>query len=253
MLKIKKGNIFTTKHQTIVNTVNCVGIMGAGIAFEFKLRSPQMFKTYQQHCTNKTIQIGKLWLYKTDTNDLPTNYTQILNFPTKKHWKYPSKEEYLIAGLTNFVDTYKKRGIKSIAFPLLGADKGGIPAKKALEIMTTYLSKCEIPIEIWQFDSIANDDLYENFKQHILTMSEAQIKSQTNLRANHIQKIKEALQQKDINSLSGLLRVRGIGEATLQKSFDLIKAKTTTKTKADTTKETSKPLKQEEAQQLSLL
>lgn len=222
MLTTKKGNIFTTQCQTIVNTINCVGVMGAGIAFEFKLRTPEMFETYKKHCKNKSISIGKLWLYKLSDNTKTTGYSQILNFPTKHHWKYPSKLDYLEQGLENFVNTYQKRGITSIAFPLLGADKGGIPAEQSQQLMQHYLQKCQIPVEIWQFDPTAQDDLYEQFKQLLLNMSDEQLKTEAKLRIDAINKIKLGLQQPNINSLSGLLRCKGIGEVTLRKSFQLL-------------------------------
>lgn len=110
MIKIKKGNIFSSKSETIVNTVNCVGVMGAGIAYEFKLRHPDMFKKYKQLCDNNLIDIGKLSIYQVDNT---SNYKKILNFPTKKNWKHPSRIEYLEDGLKKFVDTYNEKNIKS--------------------------------------------------------------------------------------------------------------------------------------------
>ena len=79
-IKIISGNIFTSKCQTIVNTINCVGVMGAGIALECRLRYPEMYKKYVELCENREISIGILWLYKSEDR-------WILNFPTKKHWK----------------------------------------------------------------------------------------------------------------------------------------------------------------------
>ena len=87
-IKIVRGNIFNTKAQTIVNTVNCVGVMGKGIALVFKLRYPLMFDIYKGFCKSKQIGIGKLWLYKGEPEE-----PWVLNFPTKFHWKYPSKLE----------------------------------------------------------------------------------------------------------------------------------------------------------------
>ena len=125
-----KGNIFNSKAQTIVNTVNCVGVMGKGIALVFKLRYPLMFDLYKEHCWNKRIAIGKLWIYKGES-DAPW----VLNFPTKFHWKYLSKKEYLEKGLEKFCETYKEQGITSIAFPLLGAHNGGLDKNEVLDIM----------------------------------------------------------------------------------------------------------------------
>ena len=81
MIEIKKGNIFTTKCHTIVNTVNTVGVMGAGIAYEFKLRFPEMFEKYKSFCDSGHIDIGNLWIYKLTKNDNEM-YEYILNFPT---------------------------------------------------------------------------------------------------------------------------------------------------------------------------
>ena len=79
-IKFIRGNIFNTKAQTIVNTVNCVGVMGKGIAQVHKLRNPKMYLEYKEHCKNKLIKPGVLWLYNKEPNN-----TWILNFPTKFH------------------------------------------------------------------------------------------------------------------------------------------------------------------------
>ncbi len=220
MLIIREGNIFTTKSQTIVNTVNCVGVMGAGIAYEFKLRFPDMFLKYKNFCDKDLISIGKLWIY--DIDDENISYKKVLNFPTKNDWKYPSKLEYLKDGLQKFCDTYKSKDITSIAFPLLGTDKGGLDPETAFTIMDSYLNNLDIDVEIWYFDPNAEDDLYCEFKKKFLELDSETIKEQSKLRIDLITKIKEALKREDINSLSGLLRVKGIGDATLEKSFKFI-------------------------------
>ncbi len=253
MITIKKGNIFTTKCQTIVNTINCVGIMGAGIAYECRLRYPEMYSRYVELCNEKKISIGTLWIYKSDNK-------WILNFPTKNHWKYESKIEYLEKGLQKFLDTYKEKGIKSIAFPLLGASNGGIPEKKSIEVMKKYLEQCDnINIEIYYFDPYAYDDLYLKFKEIWTRVPEKELKKELkklkekehkNLRerlddlmkenslnnSREIDKIHEKLKEKslpisaiskalgdeNIRSLSGLLRAKGVGEKTLEKAFHFI-------------------------------
>ena len=221
MIEIRKGNIFTTECQTIVNTINCVGIMGAGIAYEFRLRHKDMFEKYQDFCNKSLINIGKLWIYK--VNDKDTRYDNILNFPTKQHWKYPSKIEYLEDGLTKFLDTYKEKGITSIAFPLLGSSKGGISEDSSFFIMKKYLSQCDIKIEIWYFDPCAKDDLYDRFKSKFLELDDDLIKEQSKLRLDSIRKIKSALKNDSTTSISGLLNIKGIGEVSLEKSFYFIK------------------------------
>lgn len=142
---ISNRNIFDTQCQTIVNTVNCVGVMGKGIALEMKNRYPDMFEKYKTFCDNKLIDIGKLWLYKNQDDKW------ILNFPTKTHWQYQSEYDYIEKGMQKFIETYKDKNIKSIAFPMLGCSNGGLNEEKVLEIMMKYFSKCdELIIEIYR-------------------------------------------------------------------------------------------------------
>ncbi|CAK0756588.1 Appr-1-p processing protein [Gammaproteobacteria bacterium] len=222
MLEIKTGNIFTSECQTIVNTVNCVGIMGAGIALECRLRYPEMYKKYIKLCNEHKIDIGLLWIYKSPKR-------LVLNFPTKKHWKYPSKKEYLHAGLKKFCDTYKERGIDSIAFPLLGADKGGIPQEESLNIMRSYLEKIDLDIEIYRYDPKAKDDLYDKTRDWILSQELIQISETTKLRKDYVEKVVDALKSPDIFQLNQLAQVKGIGIKTLEKVFVLANLENNTK------------------------
>lgn len=215
MIKIINGNIFASQCHTIVNTVNCVGVMGAGIALECKLRYPVMYEKYVELCREKQIKIGELWVYQTDKR-------WILNFPTKQHWRYPSKIEYLEKGLQNFNDTYKKRGIKSIAFPLLGSNNGGIAQDVSLGIMKQYLSECEIEVEIYLYDPNAYDDLYPKFKKLWTDFSEREIAMKSGLQINIIKKIKFALEDGNTHSFSNLMRIKGVGESSLQKSVQFV-------------------------------
>ena len=199
--------------------------MGAGIAFEFRLRYPDMYEKYRRLCQLGQIQTGKLWLYKASDR-------MILNFPTKQDWKHPSKIEYLQQGLEKFVGAYRDKQINSIAFPLLGADKGGISTEVSLEIMHRYLSKCgdDIDIEIWRFDPTASDDRYEHFYQTMTKLDDETVAKETKIRKDIILKIRDALANPKINSMSGLLRVRGIGDKTVEKLFRFTENYTNTPT-----------------------
>ena len=213
-----KGNIFNSQTQTIVNTVNCVGVMGKGIALVFKLRYPEMFDKYKVFCQSKMIGIGKLWLYKSEES------TQwVLNFPTKFHWKYPSKIEYLEAGLQKFVDTYKVKGITSIAFPLLGTHNGGLDKIEVLDLMHKYLEQCDIPIEIYEYAPLAPDDMFEDFskKWNSITQSE-KIKIVGSRSMKQIGIIDKAINEDKIKSMISLIEYQGIGFATMQKCFNLV-------------------------------
>lgn len=195
-ITFKKGNIFSSDKQTIVNTINCVGVMGKGVALGFRLRYPEMYEKYKEFCKNKQITIGKLWLYKR-----PQEYSKwVLNFPTKFHWKYPSKMEYLEAGLQKFVETYQEKGITSMHF---------------------YLDKCSIPIEIYEYDSKAPDELYKQFKDKWMSMS-IYDKKNLGIRANQIVVIDKILNDINNSSMTSLSECNGIGIVTLQKCFNLI-------------------------------
>lgn len=212
-MKFIKGNIFRTDHQTIVNTVNCFGIMGAGLALECKYRYPEMFLRYKEICDKKLLDIGKLYLYK-------TNQKWILNFPTKYHWKFDTKTEYLVKGLQKFKETYKDKGITSVAFPLLGAQNGGLTKDESLGMLEKYLIGVEIPIEIYQYEENAPDNLFEVFSKTFLSQTNSDLKKLTLLKIDKINKIRDILENKGLNNMGQLTAFDGIGETTIQKCFD---------------------------------
>ncbi|XID94526.1 macro domain-containing protein [Paenibacillaceae bacterium WGS1546] len=141
MLTYVRTNIFESPAQVIVNTVNTVGVMGKGIAKDFKEIYPDMFDEYRNLCEQRILEVGKLWIYKTSNK-------WVLNFPTKKHWKSPSKLEYIESGLIKFVNSYAEKGITSISFPLLGCGNGGLNWEKEVQpLMEKYLRP--LPIDIF--------------------------------------------------------------------------------------------------------
>ena len=224
-VNIISGNIFTSCCQTLVNTVNCVGVMGAGIALECRFRYPEMHERYIQLCNANQIDIGLLWIYKATDR-------WILNFPTKRHWKYPSKKEYLEAGLDKFVNTYREKGIQSIAFPLLGADKGGIAQDESLKIMMSYLEKPKIDIEIYKYDRRAKDDLFDKTKEWLSSQDIDRISRLTGLRKDYVLKVIDTLQRADIVQLNQLAHVKGIGIKTLEKIFNVARGEVSTQSKS---------------------
>lgn len=141
MLVYVEQDIFQSPAQVIVNTVNTVGVMGKGIAKRFREVYPEMYREYQDFCELGLLEIGKLWIYKTENK-------WILNFPTKKHWRNPSKIEYIEAGLKKFIETYEERGITSISFPQLGCGNGGLNWELQVKpLMEKYLRG--LPIDIF--------------------------------------------------------------------------------------------------------
>jgi hypothetical protein len=115
--------------------------MGAGLALQFKKKYPDMFKWYVELCKKKELTVGKPVLWKGDR--------WVLNFPTKNDWRKPSKLEWIKEGLKYFCEHYKEWDVDSIAFPGLGCDLGGLTWLDVKKVMLDYLTKIDIPVEIY--------------------------------------------------------------------------------------------------------
>jgi len=123
MISYRTGNIILDDSEAIVNTVNCVGVMGKGLALQFKKAFSGNFKKYKSACDRKEVKIGEMFI--TEQGDM-FNRKFIINFPTKDHWKGKSKYEYIESGLDDLAIKIQEYGIKSIAIPPLGAGLGGL-------------------------------------------------------------------------------------------------------------------------------
>lgn len=135
-------SLFDSPAQTLVNTVNTVGVMGKGIAAVFKKLYPDMFQRYRELCFDGKLDIGKLYVYRTPNKI-------VVNFPTKKHWRNPSQVTYIEAGLEKFVGTYHEYGISSVAFPQLGCGHGELDWENQVQpIMEAYLRNLPMPVYI---------------------------------------------------------------------------------------------------------
>ena len=123
MMEFKTGDIFTEDAEALVNSVNCVGVMGRGIALQFKNLYPANFKSYAAACKRDEVKPGRMFVFETGQI---TNPRYIVNFPTKRHWRGKSRVEDIQSGLQALVHEVKERGIRSIAIPPLGSDLGGL-------------------------------------------------------------------------------------------------------------------------------
>lgn len=155
MLVYRRTDLFSSPAQTLVNTVNCVGVMGKGIAKEFKDRDPDMFAAYKRLCDDKRLSPGKLWLWR------GANYLT-LNFPTKMHWRNPSKLEWIEAGLKKFASSYADVGIEEISFPRLGCGNGGLNWDDVRPLMERYLKP--LPISVYIHDYTVEVGLPEHLE-----------------------------------------------------------------------------------------
>lgn len=123
MIRFKTGNLLVEDVEALVNTVNCVGVMGRGIALQFKKKFPENFKLYAAACKREEIVPGKMFVYKTGAL---MNPKYVINFPTKRHWRGASKMEDIENGLQDLVKVIKDLKIQSIALPPLGCGLGGL-------------------------------------------------------------------------------------------------------------------------------
>jgi O-acetyl-ADP-ribose deacetylase (regulator of RNase III) len=123
MIEYKNGDILKEDADALVNTVNCVGVMGRGIAFQFKNAFPKNFETYHKACTKNEVQPGKMFVFETGEF---TNPRFIINFPTKRHWRGKSRMEDIEDGLRALVETIRQYHIRSVAIPPLGSGLGGL-------------------------------------------------------------------------------------------------------------------------------
>lgn len=123
MIEMTSGDILRDEAEAIVNTVNCVGVMGRGIALQFKNAWPENFKAYEAACARQEVQPGRMFVFETGQLTAPQ---YIVNFPTKRHWRGKSRIEDIEAGLSALVTEVRARGIRSIAIPPLGSGLGGL-------------------------------------------------------------------------------------------------------------------------------
>lgn len=125
-IRTKVGDMFSEPVEALVNTVNCVGVMGKGVALEFKNRWPANFRAYKALCNDKALKPGQMFVF--DTKELFSSQgpRYLINFPTKAHWRSKSKIEYIEEGLGALAETIEEYNIGSIAIPPLGCGNGGL-------------------------------------------------------------------------------------------------------------------------------
>lgn len=148
MIKVTRGNILQASTEAIVNTVNTVGVMGKGIALQFRESFAENYALYREAVERKEVVIGKMFV--TETNRL-TNPKYIINFPTKAHWKEKSKYEYVESGLDDLIEVMRERQIKSIAIPPLGCGNGGLRWEKVKKLLVDRLAELgDVEIQLFE-------------------------------------------------------------------------------------------------------
>ncbi|MEC5317579.1 macro domain-containing protein [Brenneria populi subsp. brevivirga] len=151
MLEFVKGDFFDFDADIRVNTVNCVGVMGAGVALAFKNKYPEMFKEYVRQCKGNGIAPGKPSVWK--QGDMFSKGIEIINFPTKDHWRNPSKYEYIENGLIWLSDYLKNKEGLTITLPALGCGHGGLDWKNVKRLILKYLEETKNHILVFEPES----------------------------------------------------------------------------------------------------
>ena len=137
MITFRQGNLLDADAEALVNTVNTVGVMGKGIALMFKEAFPENFKIYKAACKTRDVHLGQM--LATERNGIMGGPKWIINFPTKGHWRYPSKMEWIESGLGDLRWLVVEKGIKSVAIPPLGCGNGGLNWNEVKPLIVTAL------------------------------------------------------------------------------------------------------------------
>lgn len=244
MIEYKNGNIFLSDAEALVNTVNCEGHMGKGLAFQFKKKYPEMEKDYKRICELGELKPGKLHFFE-ENNKL------IINFPTKNKWRAKSKIEYIEEGLITLKDELIQRNIKSVAIPPLGSGNGGLNWNEVKQSIENQLNEISAKIKIEVYEPSAsveettlepktnlktlyllyiseklNDFKFSNLKKSVellkvLSKNELDI---PNLKreVNEIRKLKKYYNIEDNNELYSLVKNKIISESieNMEKKFE---------------------------------
>jgi len=143
MFKVLIGDLFASQAQTLVNTVNCVGVMGKGVALEFKKRFPRMARDYADRCARGEVRLGEPYFHVDDAG------VRIINFPTKNHWRSPSRLSDIERGLDYLANHAIEWGITSLALPPLGCGNGGLAWSEVGPLIHAKLRRLPIDIEVY--------------------------------------------------------------------------------------------------------
>ena len=169
MIHYASGNLLESEAETLVNTVNTEGVMGKGIALQFKTQFPDNYHAYRKKCRENQLKIGQLFITK-DTSLLSGQKT-IINFPTKTQWRLPSRYEYISEGLKALRHYLLENKVKSIAIPPLGSGNGGLDWNRVKSMIEHALS--DVPTTVFIFEPIRNGDIVEKIKPEKVNLTPA--------------------------------------------------------------------------------
>ncbi len=208
-----KGNLFASRAQCLVNTVNCVGVMGKGVALEFRRRFPVMFEEYRRICEAGQLRPGQIWPYR---KGLPW----ILNFAVKDDWKHPSKLEWVESCLLKFAANYRKLQIQSVAMPWLGAMNGRLEWNQVHSLIRSHLETLpNVSIELVEFDPHAGDPLFDELLREVEQADCEEFRRQAKLTENAAGMIFAAVRNRTVRSLAEVCSLEGLGKKTIDNLY----------------------------------
>ena len=205
-----KGNLFNSTAQTLVNTVNCVGVMGKGVALEFRLRFPEMFEAYRKICDDRRLRPGQILPFR-------KGHPWVLNLAVKDDWKQPSRLEWVEACLQRFVANYRNLGITSVAFPWIGAMNGGLPWEEVHTLMRSYLQPLEeIDIEVIEFDPDVSDPFFVSLSRTVQSLDVSSFARKVGITQRAAAMVYHAIREEEIPSMVRLCALPGLGKTTVE-------------------------------------
>lgn len=211
-----EGNLFASGAQALVNTVNCVGFMGKGVALEFRRRFPAMFDEYRRACVEGRLKPGQILPFRKSA-------PWVLNFAIKDDWKQPAREEWIEECLRKFRDNYRAIGLASVAFPWMGAMNGGIPLARIQALMRRHLRDLDdIDVSVYSFDPMADEPLLGVLRQRAAAMDPKAFALEAGLRPQAARTIYQFLEGTDGGCWSRLTEAPGLGEVSLAQLYSYL-------------------------------
>jgi O-acetyl-ADP-ribose deacetylase (regulator of RNase III) len=207
-------SVFDAGCQTITNTVNCQGVMGAGLALEFKLRYPEVFEDYAQRAKAKAIKPGEPYVYR------GANGLQVLNFPTKNAWRLPSRMEWITSGLDAIAAHWQEWGIQSLAVPRLGSSHGGLDWPRVKVEVIERLSPLPIRVAIC-LDEQPHPDGVEARILDLVNASDEVALARAGLSRSAVAALVE---HRPFRRVRNLIEVKGVGKASYERLFQALSA-----------------------------
>ena len=169
MIRFTTGDILAEDTEALINTVNCVGVMGRGIALQFKKAYPENFRAYAKACERGDVRPGRMFVFETGAL---TNPRYIINFPTKRHWRGKSRIDDIDSGLKDLVSVIRRRGVRSIAVPPLGSGLGGLEWNNVRSRIENALSEID-QLEVVVFEPHGAPDADKMVRNRVVPMMTA--------------------------------------------------------------------------------